>query len=213
MNTGVPEEKEFLESILKELPQDTDWDISKPIQKIYKDRGIIRYRLVGEEEIGKKRHVEQESETVASSSNSQGKKSKLDVTAMLRDKQELDLNTPPGWLTFKAELAVLQTGEKSLSTKVADMQKLYVKLKLDASTADEAAEMKTSIQKVTEFHDTLLEALSVAASLTQETPTQDLSNAITALTESKSKTMAWVDSSRAVLKKFTGLVKVKQEKA
>ena len=43
----MPYDHPLLKSILEELPQDGDWDLNVPMEKIYAKKGLVRYHLEG----------------------------------------------------------------------------------------------------------------------------------------------------------------------
>ena len=58
----IPVDSPVLQQILKEMPQDTDWDETNPTEAIYKSQGLIRYHLEGCNSFTEKTRVEEEKE-------------------------------------------------------------------------------------------------------------------------------------------------------
>lgn len=164
---------EFLD-ILKDFPQDKDWDLSNPIQKLYAAKGYIRYHLKdlqGFKSTTTKSTVRESIAQEASSSSG----SKEAVVTLLNSNfagsgegQAIKQENP---MATQAEqiLTLLRSGKLQLERLSMAAQDLRPKL-LQMSQADSVYEAKLAeFEKAMTTLNTFLDA--VRTFLTQDDPT------------------------------------------
>ena len=149
---NTPENHAILDNILKDLPQDDDWDMENPIQAIYKKQGLKRYKLEGLMGFTEKSVVSSAKETFASSANASSSTSVLDTVSFPSSG-----NLQEGGLNVKVENPTFQTLSQQLvvaKSAKTQLEKYYSQaLDLKVIVHGKAAVCTVLNSKLGEYHN------------------------------------------------------------
>ena len=116
----IPETNPLLDDILNDMPQDDDWDITNPIQAIYKKKGLKRYKLDGVVGFSEKTLTNTSKETLASTANASSASAAIlevgaPASSSSKDADPISVKVEnPTFVVLQQQLNVVKSGKVQL---------------------------------------------------------------------------------------------------
>jgi len=210
---NIPENHPILDSILDDLPQDDDWDISNPIHAIYKKKGLKRYKLEGVLGFTEKAVINRSQETLASSANASSSSAVLhEIGASTSGAGAGDGSLSvkvenPTFITMQQQINVVKSGKLQLEKFYSQALDLKViiqgKASSDPAFAKKCEDYSKSCVALDKF---LQEVREFIYNLEGLTASNDCSKELNEANMMVDKCMAHADGIKSLLKRTRAML-------
>jgi hypothetical protein len=209
----IPETNPLLDDILQDMPQDDDWDMTNPIQAIYKKKGLKRYKLDGVVGLSEKTFTNTSKETLASTANaSSASAAILEVgapasgSAKEADTMNVKVENPT-FVVLQQQLNVVKSGKLQLEKLYSQALDLKViiqgKASSDPAFAKKCEDYSKSCVSLDKF---LQEAREFIYNLESLTASSDCSMELQHTNMMVDKCMAHTDGIKSLLKRTRAMM-------